>query len=155
MRIDGSNGTTPAVGALIAVGTAAQPIVLTSAAATPAAGDWYGLWLGRQPLAATRLDHVRVEFAGRASVSSTESCVPAGQTGFNDAAIRILGGEPTSAFITNTTIVSSARHGIDRGFRSDTKPSLLANNTFTNVPGCKETHPRDISGACPTPVPCP
>jgi hypothetical protein len=155
MRIDAFSGTTPAVGALVAVGTAAKPITFTSAAATPAPGDWYGIWLGHQPLPNTRIDHAIVSFAGKASVSGSESCVPAGQTGQNDAAIRILGGDPTSAFITNTEIISSARHGIDRGFRSDTKISLLATNTFTNVPGCKETYPRDISGACPTPIPCP
>ncbi|HEY1584373.1 MAG TPA: hypothetical protein VGH63_01725 [Polyangia bacterium] len=72
----------------------------------------------------------------------------------NDAAIRI-GGAPAAAFITNSTISDSAAHGIDRGFRDDAKPDFLPTNTFVNVAACKQTYPRDVSGACPTPVPCP
>jgi hypothetical protein len=56
------------------------------------------------------------------------------------------------------TIDSSAAHGVDRGFRSDTKtPDFLSTNTFTNIARCKETYPRDVSGTCPAPamVPCP
>jgi hypothetical protein len=156
LRIDGSSGTTPAVGALVAVGTATQRITFTSSAATPAPGDWYGIWFGKQPRSNTRMDHTIVEFAGKTpSGSGLDSCVPTGQTGPNDAAIRIAGGEPTSVFITNTEIKSSQRHGIDRGFRSDTKPSFLPTNTFTNVPGCQQTLPRDANGACPATVTCP
>jgi hypothetical protein len=72
-----------------------------------------------------------------------------GQIGPNDAAIRILGGVPTSVFITNTEIISSARHGIDLGFRADVKPDFVTPNTFTAVPGCTATRPRDGNGACP------
>jgi hypothetical protein len=156
LRVDASSGTTPAAGALVAVGTAAKPITFTSSAASPAPGDWYGIWLGRQPLATTLIDHAVIEYAGRASNSGTDSCLvgPAGVQ--NDAAIRILGGEPANAPVTNSTIKDSARFGIDRGFRSDTKPSYLATNNFVNiVGGCKETYPRDLNGACPTTLPCP
>jgi hypothetical protein len=154
-RVETAVGTSPARGALVASGTASAPIVFTSAAAPPAAGDWYGLWLGGLVDPSTRLDHVQVEFAGKASGSGSDSCVPAGQMVPNDAAIRILGGEPATVFITNTTIISSAFHGIDRGFRSDVKPSFLPTNTFTAVAGCRETYPRDPNGACPGSVPCP
>jgi hypothetical protein len=155
MRIDAANGTNPARGGLVAIGTAGQPIVFTSAAATPAAGDWYGIWLGDQPLSTTAIDHARIEFAGKASVSGSDSCVPNGQVGPNDAAVRLLGGVPTSAFITNTQIISSARHGIDRGFRSDTAPDFTPTNTFTNVPGCAQTLNKTANGGCPTTVTCP
>jgi hypothetical protein len=155
LRVDPATGTAPARGALIAVGTANAPIVFASAAATPAAGDWFGVWFGGLVAPTSRLDHVRVEHAGRASVSGSDSCLPTGQVGQNDAGIRILGDAPAVVFITNTTIVSSLRHGIDRGFRSDTKPSYLPTNVFTDVPGCQETLPRDISGLCPNTVTCP
>jgi len=72
----------------------------------------------------------------------------------NDAAIRLLGGEPASVFITNTEIMMSGFHGIDRGFRSDSKPSFLPTNNIV-VAACRETYPRDISGACPATIPCP
>ncbi|MEO8707320.1 MAG: hypothetical protein ABI867_45250 [Kofleriaceae bacterium] len=155
LRIDPATGALPARGALVAIGTPAAPIVFTSAAGTPAAGDWFGIRFGNIPNAATKLQHARVEFAGRASISGSESCLPVGQVGQNDAAIRILGAEPVPVFITDTTIHASARHGIDRGFRSNTKPDFLATNTFTEVAGCKQTHPRDVSGVCPAVVPCP
>jgi hypothetical protein len=74
----------------------------------------------------------------------------------NDAAIRIF-GPPPGQFVTNTTIVASARHGIDRGWRADNFTDFLSSNVFQSVPGCKETYPRDFHGACPPPgmVPCP
>jgi len=155
LRIDPAGGTAPANGALIAIGTPAAPIVFTSAAAAPQAGDWNGIWLGNVADPTTRIQHARVEFAGGPSVTGSESCVDAAQTGPNDAAIRILGGDPATQFVTDTAIVSSARHGIDRGFRSNTKPDFLPSNTFTSVVGCSQTHPRDVSGVCPAIIPCP
>jgi hypothetical protein len=154
LRIDPSSGTTPANAALIAVGTAAQPIVFTSAAATPVAGDWYGIWLGRAPATTTRIQHARIDYAGKTpSGTGQDSCVPLGQIGPNDAAIRILGGLPSSVFITDTMITNSARHGIDLGYRADTKLNFLPTNTIT-VPGCRTTYERDANGACPATVPC-
>jgi hypothetical protein len=153
-RIDAASGTSPARGALIANGTATKKITFTSASPTPLAGDWYGIWFGGTPDPTTRLDHVKVLFAGKQSVSGSDSCVPPTQTRPNDAAIRLLGGEPATVFITNTEISSSGFHGIDRGFRSATKPSFLPTNTIT-VGACRETHPRDINGACPGTIPCP
>jgi hypothetical protein len=145
----------PARGALIAVGTQAAPILMTSVGPTQAAGDWYGVWLGGLVNPTTRMDHVKVSFAGKTSVSGSDSCkypLPANQN--NDAAIRIIGAAPATVFITNTEVISSANHGIDRGFRLDTKPSYLPTNTITGFVGCRESYPRDISGACPDPVPC-
>ena len=153
LEIEHFSGTNAATAALVALGTAANPIRFTSAADTPAAGDWLGLYFGEIPDATTQLDNVSVEFAGGTSVSGSESCLYPNMP-INDAAIRI-GGAPAVAFITNSTISDSAAHGIDRGFRDDAKPDFLPTNTFVNVAACKQTYPRDVSGACPTPVPCP
>jgi hypothetical protein len=156
LRIDTNGGTTtPAKGALIAVGTAAKPIVFTSIAATPAAGDWLGIWFSGATDPATRMQHARIEYAGGASVSGSNSCLYPGRIGQNDAAIRIFGTTaPTTQYITDTTILSSARDGIDRGWRDDPQPDFLATITFTNVAGCRQTVPKTLAGVCPDPVPC-
>jgi hypothetical protein len=152
-------GTNPAGGALVAAGTAQKPIVFTSAEATPAAGDWLGIWFGEVPDASDKIDFASVEYAGGASVSGSDSCAYTATTGMpNDAAIRIFGVPAGGQFVTNTTLLASAAHGIDRGFRSDTKmPDFLATNTFTSIARCKQTYPRDVSGGCPAiaMVPCP
>jgi hypothetical protein len=144
-------GTTPAQGAIVVNGTAAEPVVFTSAEPSPAPGDWYGIWFGLVPAANNKIDHARVEYAGATSGSSGASCnVPPTP----DAAIRIF-GTPSSSFVTNTTIADSARHGIDRGWRDDNKPDFLATNTFIGIAGCKQTYPSDTNGSCPSTVPCP
>jgi hypothetical protein len=152
LRTEVFQGTNPASGALIAVGTAASPIVFTSAEAQPAAGDWAGLTFGEVPSPADRIDFARIEYAGGATVSGSSSCPMPGQS-INDAAIRIF-GPPATQFVTNTTIVRSASNGIDRGYSSTTKIDFLPTNTFQSVALCKQTYPRD-NGPCPVPVPCP
>ena len=153
--VEPSVGTAPARGALVAVGTAAAPIVLTSAAATPAAGDWLGVWFGQTVAPTTHLSFVHIEYAGGPSQSGSSSCVPAAQVGPNDAALRILGGAPVPRFIDHSVIAHSARHGIDRGYRSEVKHDFLETNSFTDVAGCMQTFPQDANGGCPEPVPCP
>jgi hypothetical protein len=155
-KVEHFSGTAPASGALIAVGTAAKPIVLTSAEASPAAGDWLGLYFGATPSATNIVDFVVVEYAGGSSSSGSNSCLYPGGSSVHNAAIRFIGsGAPAWAFITNTTIAASAGFGIDRGWRDDEKPSLIPTNTFVDVAGCLETYPKDSDGACPDPVPCP
>ena len=59
------NGLSAARGALVAIGTADQPIVFTSdRGAASAAGDWLGLGFSSLVDAQSVLQHVRVEFAG-------------------------------------------------------------------------------------------
>ena len=157
LHITAAQGTDPAGGALIANGTVAKPIVFTSAATTPAPGDWLGIWFGDIPDPRSTIDHAIVQYAGGMSSSGSGSCQYTDGVGTpNDAAIRILGA-PSAGFVTNTTIADSAAHGIDRGYRSDTKVDFLATNTFTNIAKCKQTYPSDANGACPAPamVPCP
>ena len=145
-------GTTPALASLVAVGTAAKPIVFTSAAAVPAAGDWLGITYGMLPTASNAMSNARVEYAGGAGTGGSNAC---NTPGLNDAAIRIYGLPAGGEFITNTVIANSAGHGIDRGWRDDTKTDFLPTNTFTAVAGCKQSYPKDTNGACPVPVPCP
>jgi hypothetical protein len=154
IMVTASQGTNPATGILVAKGTVDKPIVFTSAEATPAPGDWLGIWYGEIPSASNALDHVVVEYAGGTSSSGSGSCLIAPATN-NDAAIRVFG--EVSSFVTNSTISHSPNNGIDRGFRSDTKPSFLATNTFIDVARCNETYPGDASGACPAQgsIPCP
>ena len=63
--------------------------------------------------------------------------------------------EVAQHFVTNTTIMSSANHGIERAWRSLTKIDFLATNTFEKVAKCNQTFPKDPNGACPTNPPCP
>ncbi len=149
-------GSGVAKGALIAIGGAAadQKIVFTSDQGLASkAGDWLGIGFGGSVDPRTTMQNVRVEFAGGASFSGSNSCPYAGIP-ISDAAIRIF-GPPLSQFITNTEIFSSARFGIDRGWRADLQPDFLASNTFTAVSSCKETTPRTFNGVCPATPLCP
>ena len=156
MLVQPGQGTGPAQGALIALGTPTQPIVFTSASATPAPGDWLGIYFGFVPDPSDRMDNTRVEYAGqRTSLGSGSCAVPDGGT--SDAAIRIF-GVPTGEFVTNSTIFESATNGIDRGWSSDTPTDYLGTNTFQAVAGCKQTLPHPAPpGICPPPAatPCP
>ena len=142
----------PAGGALVAVGTAAKPIVFTSAEATPAAGDWVGISFNSVPRSVDKVAFARVDYAGGLTSGGSDTCNTTPVT--PDAAIRVR-GLPASEFVTNTTIANSAAHGIDRGYRSDTKLDFLATNTFIAVAACKQTYPKDANGGCPATVPCP
>jgi hypothetical protein len=99
------------------------------------------------------MQNTRVEFAGGASTGGSNSCPYPGIV-INDAAIRIF-GPPSTQFITNSEILSSARFGIDRGWRADLQPDFLASNTFTAVASCKQTTPRTFNGVCPATPTCP
>jgi hypothetical protein len=157
MYVERASGANPAHGALVAAGTAARPVVFTSAEATPAAGSWLGIWFGGIPAATSVITYARVEFAGGASVSGSASCPLPGMPAPNpDAAIRIF-GVPASQFVTNTTLANSAGHGIDRGYASDVKQDFLATNTFSGIALCNQSYPSGVTMACPAPaaVPCP
>jgi hypothetical protein len=155
MTVTSGVGTSPALGSLVAIGTPDKPVIFTSAEPVPAAGDWLGIWYGQLPSATNRTNYARIEYAGGASSSGSDACnvPPIGKQ--NDAAIRIFGVPAQGQFVTNTTIASSATHGIDRGWRNDFKPSFLPTNTFISIGRCTETYPRDTSGACPMTPPCP
>ncbi|MCA9586852.1 MAG: hypothetical protein KC657_15965 [Myxococcales bacterium] len=153
--VDTSTTNDPATGALVAQGTADAPIVFTSAAATPAAGDWVGIVFGRRPDPRSKISNAKVQYAGGPSQASSFDCPSPGVPGFgSEGAVLVLGGKPSSAFVTNTTIDTSASAGIVRGWTGD-PIDFLATNTFTNVARCNETFPRPSVGVCPDPAPCP
>ena len=60
-------------GQLIAVGTAAAPIVLTSKATTPGAGDWDGIQLYDGTANGTKLAHMKLDYCGTASGACIEA----------------------------------------------------------------------------------
>jgi hypothetical protein len=83
-------------GTLIAKGTAAAPIVFTSALPRPRPGDWQYLQFDGTPAGGSVLDHVQVLFAGANAGSS--------------GAVSVLGDEnPT---ITHCLVSGSAHDGI-------------------------------------------
>ncbi len=82
-------------GALVAEGTAAEPIVFTSAQTIPVAGDWYGIrFLNTTHDVTTRLSQCIVEYA---------------TYGKNTGSLYIYNSSPT---IENTTVRYSSKHGI-------------------------------------------
>jgi hypothetical protein len=157
LNIDILSGTTPAAGALIAIGTEAKKIVFTSDQVLPAAGDWLGIGFSYAVNSASALSHVQVKYAGGAGTGSN-SCPYPGRIGQNDAAIRIFGtAGPLTQFITDTEIIASGRDGIDRGWRDDITTDFLGNNNSFDVgpDGCKQSTPRTFNGVCPPNPPCP
>ena len=141
-------------GALSAVGTEDEPITFTSAAAEPAAGDWWGVYFIDSPDERSQLAHVVVEYAGGLSQTGSNSCIY--DDNLNpDAAIRFLGEDPPAGqIVTNTTIRESAAHAFDRGWIGadvDFGPT----NTFTSIARCLQTLPRPTPpGGCPISLPC-
>ncbi len=142
-----------ATGTIIAVGTAARPIVFTSNAATPAAGDWRGLWFDA-PDTVNKLDFIEVKYAGGPSQANSFHCdeAMAGFSRSEDGAV-LLFGKPASAFITHSKFIASAGDGITRAW-SDDVLDLSPTNTFSMIAKCNQGYPRAANGSCPTPVPC-
>lgn len=149
-QIGSNTAAAPATGALVAVGTAAKRITFTSLEAAPAAGDWLGLYFS-QIDPRSKLDFVDVRYAGAPSGAQSFSCTPAAS---DIGSILILGGQPATQFVTNTTIADSLGDGVDRGWMG-AEIDFLPTNTFTNVARCKQSFPRPSTGGCPSVVPCP
>jgi len=143
-------------GVLIAKGTKQKPIIFSSGEEKPAAGDWLGIRMGGSD-ARNKLDWVTIEYAGKlvpgAGSDSCQSLTDGVET-HNGAALRVY-LVPPATLVSNSTFLESATNGIDRGWRDDSKPSFLSNNTFTNIALCNETFPRDSQGNCPEDPPCP
>jgi hypothetical protein len=152
-----SASETSAQGRLVVKGTADQPVVFTSSLASPQAGDWAGIRFSA-PDPVNSIDHARVEYAGGPSQAKSFHCDPqssnGGYSASEDAAIALY-GQPSSVFITNTSILASAGDGIGRSWSGD-PIDFLPTNTFTQVAACKQSFPRDVNGRCPNGgVPCP
>jgi hypothetical protein len=153
--VDAATSTTAATGALRAEGSAAKPIVFTSAAAAPAAGDWVGVVVEGIADARTKIAFAKIAFAGGSSQASSFDCPSPANTGFsNDGAVVILGTKPAAAFVTSTAFENSAGDAVVRGWTGD-PVDFLPTNTFTAVLRCNQTFPKPTAGACPVPAPCP
>jgi len=146
----GGNGSSPnnKVGVLVAHGTATQPIVFTSGAATPAPGDWGGIWLDTAP--GSVLENVIIEYAGSVNGISSANCRPQNT---EDQAALIVGDfetqyVPPSTLITNSTIRYSAGYGINAMWQSaGYGPDLRSTNNFVSNAGCDQTL-NSLLGAC-------
>jgi len=132
-------------GILEAIGTAAEPIVFTSARPSKAAGDWQNLSFRASPATGNRVSYARVEYAGADSQTNSFGCGP----GDNDGAVWIQGSggdqmPPGSAFIDNTTFDHIAGTTvIVSGWIDDAGPNFSTSNTFgAATPSCKVSRPR-------------
>lgn len=141
----------PPEGVLVAQGTASQHIKLTSAAPTPAPGDWMGLLYTNTISTSNVLSYVDIDYAG-GDCTCVIGCIPQNMT--SDAAI-IFSNQPFDGMLSNVTISHSAMHGIDRAWNGASTPSYLGVVTFNDIKGCHETVPRDGNNACPSTIPCP
>ena len=139
----------PSTAAVRAIGTADKPIVFTSASPTPKAGDWRGLWFGGIAQATNAFEHVRVEYAGFDCSCSLNTC-SLGVTEHEAAVISTA--PPPSVFIKNSVFKEITGHGIVQGF-DGALLNFRPTNTFENVSGCIQTHPRNVDSTCPTPRP--
>lgn len=129
---------------LNAAGTADKAITFTSGAATPTAGDWFGIWWSNAPTSGNVMDYAIVEYGGGQSGGNGHGCGP----GDNDALL-FVAWEPDSAFITNSTFRDSAEGGIVSAWWSDDPVDLTGNNSFSNIGnGCNVSQPRDGEGNC-------
>jgi hypothetical protein len=152
--VSDSNGT----GLLKLAGTAAKPVVLTSASKTPAAGDWVGVELGKIADPGFLLDHVELRYAGGPSQASGFHCQPnptvAGEVSSNEDAALSIYHQPTSAVLTHSLIADSKGAGVNLAY-SGSQVDQQTGNSFSNVASCRVTFPRPASGQCPASVPCP
>lgn len=145
IKVQAFTNDAPSTASLRVLGTAASPVVFTSAEPAPAPGDWVGVWYGGVPADTNTIDHARIEYAGGdcGCVLATCSAIT------SHAAAIILTAPPASAFVRDTKVVASAGHGVSRGYVGaavDFRPS----NDF-GVAGCAQTLPSAAS--CPSPKP--
>jgi len=139
--------------ALVAAGTSEAPVVFTSAVEPPSAGDWVGLVFDGVPAARSRLEHAELRHAGGPSMADGFHCEPDGSYSTDEDTAVSIYGEPASAFITDSLVEDSGRIGVNLAYHGETV-DFAATNTFTDVPGCDVSWPRDNDGNCPDTSPC-
>ena len=153
----GAMASSPTTGVIIAKGTAAKPIVFTSAEPAPAAGDWQGIQIGNIASADFAFDYVQIRYAGGYSGASGHHCQPnptiTGEQSKNDDAALAIYHQPAKAFLTNSLVSDTAGDAVNLAYTGtyvDFKPT----NTFTNVTSCAVTMPLPTTGLCPA-MACP
>jgi hypothetical protein len=141
-RLNMGSGSSYHPGGLQILGTAANPVVLTSAAAAPAAGDWAGVEFDAPPGGATNsITHARIAYAGGDNGHANYSC-GVGDHG-DDGAVTFFAWKPDSAFVTSTEIRHSAANGFVRGWDGKGGPDFTedTDNTFIDIAECDQTNP--------------
>lgn len=139
---------------LVAVGTAAAPILFTGLGAAPPAGSWEGITFDTAVDPGTVLDHVRIDAAGAHSGSQGYGCPPAADGNQTDGALKIF-VQPASQFLLNSTISNSISHGVFRAWTGGLV-DFLPTNTFANVAYCQQVMPHPPPPAnCPVNPDCP
>ncbi|MBS2012235.1 MAG: hypothetical protein JST00_05080 [Deltaproteobacteria bacterium] len=136
-------------GKVVAKGTADKPILMTSAKAAPAAGDWMGIYFRYSPPSGNAFENVTFEYAGANSGAVGFGCGP----GDNDATILILSGRPTESWVKNCTFKNGGgQTGIVSGWlTNDSGPDFKATNTFVNMPACHVSRWRtESTNGCPS-----
>jgi hypothetical protein len=129
--------------ALVVQGTPGVPVRFTSGAATPAPGDWAGLWLATSN--GSQIDNAIIEFAGGDAHVGPQSCGPfdpsIAQRARNTAALLVGDGTdqqyvPPAGLVTNTTFRNNTgSYAIDAVWEAPSfGPSLVASNIFGNGP---------------------
>ena len=140
-------------GALVVAGTAAKPVTFTSAAATPAAGDWQGIEFRGNLDPSSHIDHAVIDYAGGASFAVGVCEWQAGSGDRAELAALIIsapdGEQPAAGMVANTAIDHSAGAGIYRAWRA-VDVDLMPSNTFNDIAGCLESNVPSASNACPT-----
>jgi hypothetical protein len=123
-------------------GTEADPVLFTSAAATPDAGDWVGLiFQGPPGIKYNQIQNALIEYAGGDSRHSGYSCDTGNPYG-DDGAILVAGWKPGAPFVFSSEIRYSASNGFVRGWKDTEGPDFVAGNTFFGIAGCLQTNPR-------------
>jgi hypothetical protein len=144
MVVFGDQGqTTDKNAALVVQGSPGLPVIFTSGAATPAPGDWAGLWLATSN--GSQIDNAIIEFAGGDAHVGPQSCGPFDpsivQRARNTAALLVGDGTdqqyvPPASLLTNTTFRNNTgSYAIDAVWEAPAfGPSLVASNTFGSGP---------------------
>lgn len=130
--------------AIVARGTAERPIVFTSAAASPAPGDWRGFYFNGPMSADNELKHVRIAYTGADCGCRLVNC--SGQESYEGAII--LASEPRGMFLLDSSIEHGAGHGVVQGY-DGIAWDFAATNTFADLAGCSVTRPRNADTSCP------
>ena len=136
-------------GGHLQVNGGAGQVVLTSAEAAPAPGDWVGVQLIHDAaLGSHLLTGVRIAYAGGDSSSEGYDCYDGNP---EDGALLIQGWRPDASILVNSEIVASGGNGVVRGWSSDSSgPDFTSGNTIEAAPGfAQQTTPKHADGTCP------
>jgi hypothetical protein len=143
--------------ALIVQGTASFPVTFTSAASSPAPGDWAGLWLRTSN--GSQIDHAILEYAGGDAAIGPASCGaidPNLHQHVRNTAPLIVGDDvdqqyiPPAGLVTNSTFRNNTgSYAIDSVWEAGGfGPVLTATNFFDATPRACTQGKNLIVGGC-------